>query len=537
MSARRRRAERRSPERRSPERRADDRRAGTGRAPLRAWRWPALVLVPALIAAAVVVSRADDESAAAAAAVVAMPLAGGPDAAGSTWYCAGGTATGTPEGAAEQTVVVVNGSGQARRGRLTAYPSEGAVAVRDFEVPAHERVDLPVSEVVTAPWAAALVEVDGGEIAVQHVLAGPEGRTVAPCASSPASSWFVPAGTTQPGARMVLAVFNPFPGEAVIDVTFETDEGTTRRPQPYESLVVAGGSVAVLEVTDVVTLRPELATTVRARSGRVVVDQLQIADGSGDVPAGLAAVLAAPEPATAWIFPDGVGAVGYGERVVVQNPTEEPAEVDVQVLLDDPATNGLAEPFELTVEPGGYGVVDVFADGRVPVGVAHQILVRSRNDVAVVAQRVISGGADASLPGLSATMGSPDVATRWLVPVGSAPGAVTTALIVANPSASQPATVTVRAVAGGGFDVVEGLDALVVAPASRVVIELGPDALGLERLALDVGSDRPVVAEMRFGFDDPPSFAYVIATPVAGSVAAPTDLVGELSIDTIVVGG
>jgi hypothetical protein len=505
---------------------------------MRTWRWPALVLVPLLVGAAVVAERRDDEAASSARPqAVAMPVANAVGAASSTWYCAGGTATGTDEGAAEQTVVVVNASGEARQGRLTAYPSEGATAVRAFEVPAHDRVDVRVSDVVTAPWAAALVEVDGGDVAVQHVLAGPEGRAVAPCASAPGASWYVPGGTTRPGTRMVLAVFNPFPGEAVIDVGFETDEGTTRRPQAYESLVVGGGSLVVLEVTDVVTLRPELATTVVARSGRVVVDQVLIADGTGDDPSSVAAVLGAPEAATAWVFPDGIGGAGYGERIVVQNPTGDAAEVDVQVVIDDPATYGVAEPFQVRVDAASYEVVDVFADGRVPTGVAHQIVVRARNEVPVVAQRIISGGADAPLSGLSTTMGSPDVATRWLVPVASVDGAVTTALVVSNPSASEPAVVTVRAVSGGRFDVVEGLDGLTVPPAGRRVIELGADALGFDRLSLDVGADRPVAVEARFGFEDPLDFSYVVAVPVAGAVSAPFDLLGELSVDTIVVGG
>jgi hypothetical protein len=206
-------------------------------------------------------------------------------------------------------------------------------------------------------------------------------------------------------------------------------------------------------------------------------------------------------------------------------------------VLDDPATNGVAEPFEVRVDAGGYEVVDVFADGRVPTGVAHQVVVRSRNDVPVVAERVVSGGADAALSGLSTTMGSPDVATRWLAPVASVDGAVTAAVVVSNPSGDRDAVVTVRAVSGGRFDVIEGLDGLTLPPAGRRVVELGADGLGLERLALDVGADGPVVVETRFGFEDPAGFSYVVATPVAGAVSAPTDLIGELSVDSIVVGG
>ena len=87
------------------------RRARPAAAPgLRTWRWPALVLIPLLVAVAVVVDRRDDGAATAAALGAAMPTAGGAEATGSTWYCAGGTATGDQDGTAEQTVVVANAS-------------------------------------------------------------------------------------------------------------------------------------------------------------------------------------------------------------------------------------------------------------------------------------------------------------------------------------------------------------------------------------------------------------------------------------------
>lgn len=508
---------------------------------MRAWRLPALLLVPGLIVAAAVVERrglGPERAAGTAEAVeVPMPAAAAPGAASSTFFCAGGTATGSDDGAAEHTVVVANGSGEPRRGRLTAYPSEGAVASREFDLPPHARVDLVVSELVRAPHAAALVELDGGEVAVQHELSGPTGRATGACASAPATSWYFPSGTTRPGTRMILSVFNPFPGSAVLDIVFETEDGTTRRPQQYESLVVPGASLVALDVTDVVTLREELFATVVARSGRVVVDQIQTSDGSEGSPRGLSVTLGAPAPATAWVFPDGIGALGYGERIVVANPADRIAEVDVQVLLDDPERNGVAEPFEVSIGAGSYEVVDVFADGRVPPGVAHQIVVRSRNGVAVVAQRVVTGGADAAQPGLSATIGSPGVATRWLVPVGSVEAASGAAVIVSNPSATGTATVVLRVLAGGRYEVVQGLDGVVIEAGGRRVIDLGTDALGLRPLALEVGSDRPVTVESRFGFAEGDDFSYLVAVPVLGSLGAPVDLVGTLSSETIVVGG
>lgn len=506
---------------------------------MRVWRWPALLVLPALVVAAVVVERNQrDQAAVGPDPARLMPVVSAPGAPSSTWYCAGGTATGAKEGLAEQVVVLANAGDRTVAGRLTAYPSEGAPARSDFTLGPYSTTEIRVSDLVKAPYAAALVEVGGGEVGVQQELRGPQGRSVSPCASAPGSQWFFPAGTTRPGSKMVLSVFNPFPGDAVLDITFDTDDGT-RTPQAYQGLVVPGGKLIALEVSEVVTLRNDVATTVKARSGRVVVDQIQASDGTGGTVKGLTVTLGATGPSEAWIFPDGVGAPGYGERFLLFNPNAVAAEVDVAVQLDDPALNGIAEPFDVRVPAGRYVAVDVFGDGRVPVGVAHQTLVRSRNGVSIVAEREISGTGQAVQPGLGYTIGSPLVATRWLAAIGSPSGTSGVAVIVANPSVSAAATVTVRSVADGRFVPVEGMDGVVLPPGGRRIFDLGGVGSGTGQPAVEVGSDQPVVAETRFGFREGDDLAYVMAAPVAGTLSQPpmSDLFGSASPETLVVGG
>lgn len=504
---------------------------------LNAWRWPALIAIPALLAGAVAAERVQGSTSTPGVPTdQIMPVAAGPGALSSTWYCAGGTATGANDGFAEQTVEVTNTSAQALSGRLTAYPSEGAAATRPLDLPAHTRVDVKLSSVVKAPYASALVEVDGGEVVVQHEVSGASGRDVGACASAPATNWYFPSGTTRSGARNVLAVFNPFPGDAVLDVGFETDDGA-RTPQSYQGLVVGGGRVVALDVTDVVTLRNELSTVVKARSGRVVVDQLQSQDGSEGSAKGLAVTLGAPTVSATWMFPDGIGAVGYGERFALLNPADTPAEVDVQVLLDDPQANGVAEPFQVSVPAGRYTIIDVFADGRVPPGVAHSAIVQSTNGVPVVAERVITGTTEAAQPGLGYTIGSPLVATRWLAAAASFPGLSGGAVIVSNPSRDHDATVSVSGV-GDGFSVpIEGMSSVVIPAGGRQIFDVGTTGQGRSALGLDVRSDSPVVAETRFGFKDGNDLAYLIGVPVNGTESSPTDLVGAASPATVVVGG
>lgn len=505
---------------------------------MRAWRWPMLVLVVALLVAAIAVERRPDgePGVPAAAAVAAVPTASRPGSLGSTWFCAAGTATGDENGEAEQVLHIANASEASMRGRLTAYPSEGASVTRDIELAPLARQAVRVSDLVRAPFASVLAEFDAGEVAVQHELVGPSGRSLSACASAPASGWYFPQATTRAGAKLLLTLFNPFPTDAVVDVTFEAEDGA-RTPQPYQGLVVEGGRVTTLDVSEVVTLRQELATAVSVRSGRVITEQTLIVTDAEGLPPSLAAMLGAPRPESIWLFPDGIGADAYEERFVLYNPDDQTAEVDVEVLLDDPETNGIAEPFEVSVQPRRYAIVDVFGDGRVPVGVAHAAVVRVRNDVPVVAQRVVVGTEGSAQRGVGYTLGSPVVAGRWLAPVGSLPGASGAAVILYNPSPTESLTFSARVFGGSRFEIIEGLDGATLAPLGRLVIDVGPDGRGFESPALEIESDAPLVAEGRFGFSEGNDLSYLVAVPVAGTVEAPSSVVGELSEQTVVLGG
>ncbi len=493
-----------------------------------------VLLVAALAAQKTPAERADETSAVTA--VASVPSAARPGSLGSTWYCAAGTATGTAQGEAEQYLHMANASSAPVHGRLTVYPSEGAPVTSAVDIAALARADVRVSDLVRAPYASVLAEFDGGEVAVQHELLGPTGRSVSACASGPAATWYFPNATTRSGAKLLLTLFNPFPTDAVVDLSFEAEDGA-RTPQAFQGLVVPGGKVTTIDVGEVVTLRQELATNVTVRSGRVVAEQLQIIGDAEGFPPGVAAMLGAPSAEPVWIFPDGVGADAYQERFVLFNPTDSEAQVDVEVLLDDPETNGVAEPFEVSVPPRRYTSIDVFGDGRVPVGVAHAAVVRTRNDVPVVAQRVIVGQQGSAQRGVGYTLGSPVVAGRWLAPLATLPGVSGAALIVFNPSPTDTVTFSARVFGGGRYETVEGLDGATVPPLGRVIVDVGGGGFGFDGPGLEIETDGALVAESRFGFANGNDLSYLIAIPVDGTIEAPTAVVGALSNQTVVLGG
>lgn len=433
-----------------------------------------------------------------------LPVAAPAGAVASTFYCAGGVADAKDPLAT--TIVVANPTGQPRSGRITTFPgallgsAEQAAAVaklkpvtRDLQVPAYARTEVKLPAVQPSPYAAALVEVEGGEIAVERRTEGSLGWAASPCASSPSTSWYFAAGGTTKDGRELLAIFNPFPDAAVADVGFVTSDGF-RAPPDVQGLPVAAGQLVVVDAGTSAGRHEGVAANVVTRSGRVVVDRLQGYDGSDRTrPKGGSSTLGAPSLGTAWAFAEGFVSDTVQETYVVSNPSSTPAAVELDIQLDDPGTNGQVDPVTLDVPGRGLVAVSMAQQTRVPPGVAHSVTVKSTNGTPIVAERVLQGLPGGARQGWSATIGAPVTASRWLFAEGRADATVTEFLTIANPSAST-ARLQITALAAGQALPIDGLQAVEVPPSGRVAIELGAK-INRADLPLLVVADQPVVVE------------------------------------------
>jgi hypothetical protein len=394
-----------------------------------------------------------------------MPQADPAGALSSTWYCAGGTAQ---DGGFANLVVVVANLGDARRsGTVTWIPTGGGEKKTvHLEVSGQRSVSLAARDAVDAPVVSALVELDGGEVAVEHAVSGPRGSGVAPCASEPSTRWYLANGTTERDSRQVLALFNPFPDDAVVDISTSTDEGRSN-PSKLQGLPVEAGTTAFVELGQFVRYRAVTAVSVVARTGRLVVDRIQVFDGSNGRQ-GMSLALAAPVPAEVWYFPDGLAQPGVAEAWHVYNPTAEEAQVTLEVV---PAVGDPPEPYDVTVPPRTQMVIPATED-RVTPGVAHSSTIRSLNGVPVVAERELDVRKPSLRRGWSSALGSPLAARRWVLPIGEANENTDEWIAVHNPGARR-LTVSVYALANGQRLAIEGLQDLKVGPAGRLAIRLG----------------------------------------------------------------
>lgn len=463
------------------------------------------------------------------------PTAAPADAPAQTWFCAAGSAEGSG-GVAEQTAALTNTTDTLRTATVTALTDAGVAATTTVELPPQSRTPVRSSDLVTATWASLLVEVDGGGVAVDHNLSGPFGATGGPCASASSASWYFPATSTLFGVRSLVALFNPYAERAVLDIVAETDDGV-REPGEYAGLVVEPRSVRVVDIAEVITVRDQLSLSITARAGLVVVEQLQVATDDAELPTSLAVTLGAPAPQPAWYFPLGapVGE-GVSQRFVVFNPTDTPAEVDVQLLVSDPDA-GFIEPFAVSVRPGQYATVDLADDERVPTGVPLGAYVETRNDVAVVAARVVQSSSDAASalaagvggPGRSVSVGVPLVATGWVVPVG-ATNAGGARLGITN-LGLRDAEVEFTLLRDGSVTPFDG--STVAVPAGRrVEVDLG-DVDDPATLSVVVRASQPVAVERNVVFGS--GFTLAPAVIVGGTASRPQVAVPDTATSPTVV--
>lgn len=463
-----------------------------------------VVVLAALVAGGVAIDRVADRDTGSPVAVVVDPVSNAVtsgSALSSAWYCAAGTAGDDKH---EQTVFVTNLGEREVSAAVSVFTATGDPVGRDLIVAPEATVTVVASDLVTAGTAAVLVETPGDDVLVEHRIVAETGAAAGPCASTTSDEWYLPWGTTRKSAVETIYIFNPQSDSAVVDVTFETDD-VDRDPNAYDGLVVNGRSVVALDIGPEVNRRDLVAASIRARSGRVVVERVQELDGSEGI-GGLGLSLGAPAAAPEWWFADGGavepgggaedeepapsttvaedGAEGDPELDAPVDPTRverfailNPGESDAEVLVDVQAVG--VEPFERTVRSDSVIVVETTGSSRVPLGARYGVDVISDNGVPIVVERIRH---DADGTGLEITSGRSGLATSMVG--GTVPLADETSrgLIVHNPSSESLVEV-----------------AITTADGSLVEREIDPNAWELFEVPgglVRVEASLPIVAEL-----------------------------------------
>ncbi|MEO1063099.1 MAG: DUF5719 family protein [Actinomycetota bacterium] len=483
-------------------------------------RAPALIVLVAVLVAGAVRDRDRDE---AVADEVVTASQVGPTAGRSgsppVWYCptlrlteTTGEDDETTGLTVEGTLLLVNPSPTSIEAEVTVQGGSSLPELLEVEVGARSLVELPVAELNSDPTVAAIVESSSDRLVVARELTGVLGRDVAPCLDRIDSEWYLGSGSTAGDADLVYTVYNPLSEDAVIDLEVVTEVESGVVPgASLQGIVVRAGGVRGLDLGQLVRRREDVSTRLVVRSGRVAVDRLTSRDGT-DGRRGMSVAPGTLAPATEWFLPGGRLEPGIRQSLVLHNPGERPAEVDIEVQSGD----AFVEPQQRTV-PAEDAIVVALDDQvfGIPDGVDHSIIVRGLTDVPVVAELVTSAVEAAAAADLPAIAGGDDggpgasaAATDWVVPLltGGADGE--SSLIVHNPF-GEPVDVEVLRLADGDRVVVS---TVTIEPARDARIDLRE--VDPSRYAVVVSASAPVVVAA--GGPPPAASAsgWTIAVPV-----------------------
>jgi hypothetical protein len=366
---------------------------------MRAFRFPALLIVIALIAAAFVIERR-----------VTPPIAevtSGPDlgrvmptatpagAASSTWFCAGGTALGEPSSVPKDVV----GAG-------------GAPA---------------------ATGAALRIPEDRAQAASTTTSSAPTG-TNPPGSNPPGSN---PPGTTRPAAPKVaivaeqsIEIGNASDRSQAVTVTVYPSEGTP----VVRRLDLAGHTRQDLRLSDVVKA-PYASALVESDGGLLSVAQ------SVQGPNGRSVGPCASSPSASWYFAAGSTRLGTREVFVAFNPFPANAVLDFSFQVAEEGGRQASrdsDKLKGQVVPAN-GVVAFDVSDIVTVREQLSTVVRTRGGEGrvVVARLLVSDGTSNHPKSINQTLGAPTPMPTWLFADGPVlePG-VQSSYVLYNPGAT-----------------------------------------------------------------------------------------------------
>ncbi len=483
-------------------------------------RWPVVILLIAAVAA--LVAWFPGREGVQPSRVLRSPVAAAVGAAGGSWYCA---ARDVGVESPTQTVIVSSASedGQATI-RVDGFGEEGPAGDAEFTLEPMETAEIDVAAELGSANLSVMVEADM-PVVVEHRFTYDAGADQAPCSTFSSDTWYFPTVVTSRDANARLSLFNPFPGDASVDIEVAFDTGV-RQPTALSGLVIPAGTTRVVELGEQVQRRDQFSATIKSRSGGVVAELAQRFDGTGDVPVvGLRLVPGTRATSATWSFAGGFADATALENLVVLNPGEDDAELLAQVVPYG-GTNVMPEPFELKVPGLRYGTINLTEESRVPQVGYHAISLETSGGAAVVPARSINvtGPPEATdadplrakmTGGTTASAGAAASARKWHVSAMSVGEQSDGAVLVHNGGTDEVvATVTSLSIDGSELESAD----YELPPGESAVVPAADLAGGEAVFTAVVTADSPVVVERLIVWSTPADISLQAGIPVVGSL-------------------
>lgn len=321
-----------------------------------------------------------------------------------------------------------------------------------------------------------------------------KGLGAAACSTDASDEWFFPAGSSANGFDERLVLYNPFPDEAVVRVTFFTPGGEINKAG-LADIAVPSRDTTSISVNKFILQRRVLGVRISALRGRVTAWKSVSVKTDGSSPGGVTATLGATGTAPVWYFPSGAVGEGTDERISILNPSGEEAIVSISVASDE-ETIQPRDLMEMKIPRSS--LLDVkLGDAVGPkVSGSVSVVVRSVNNTGIVVERSVLYSGERFM-GYASEIGAPAPSRSWWL---GAPGTDLDAdsVLIYNPG-QETAEVEIR-LAGTGTETLGAPPGMTIAAGERLRVPLEELTEG-EAVIAYLESSTPVVAE-RLGYSE-----------------------------------
>ncbi|MEI6700419.1 MAG: DUF5719 family protein [Actinomycetota bacterium] len=296
-------------------------------------------------------------------------------ASSSTFYCAG-----LREGLSSG-IVVTNTTSAVVSGTMSLLGQHGLFRKQPIVVPPRTVLRFNVQVRTHHAWSTAMLQFNGGGVAVAEALAGERAWSTTPCASTVQDHWYFADGVTtlRTGSTLVLA--NPSVSTAaVVSTSFFTPDGV-REPQAFQGVVVPPLSTVTLSLGRYVLHQAQFATEVSAISGRVVAAIVELGLVHSSVVTVVPGQVDLPGSS---IIPYVVDEKGQVQQFALANFAEVSTEVRLSVVLP----SGRLPSKVMSLPPRSLSSVPVSAFDGIPKGYPFSVSFSTKYPGRVLAARL-----------------------------------------------------------------------------------------------------------------------------------------------------
>ena len=430
-------------------------------------------------------------------------------AASTTWYLAEGCTGSEARGSFETWVLVQNPTDTTATAQIDYMTETRKISGPTLTLKPNSRQSVNVADTVRGEWSVSTMVTSQSQIIVERAMYWSQPGLARVAAhdsigvTAPATTWYLAEGCTGSEARgsfeTWILVQNPGGEEAKVRLTYMTPAGS----KDGQVFTLPPNSRKTFNVADVLPDAWSISTKVTS-DGPVIAERSMYWNTARTFRQAAHDSIGVTEPGTTWYLAEGCTGAdskqgGYETWVLVQNPGQAPAKVQLDYMLPTGPVTGQAA----TLPAGSRQTFEVSAI----VPNEYNVSTKVTSDNPVIAERAVYWTSPLVFRDAATdSIGVGEAATTWYLAegcTGQGPdGGFETWVLLMNPG-NKTATAKLTFMTGGGPVTGPTVNLL---PGTRTSINAADSVAGNWSVSTMVTSDRPVIAERSMYWDTPADF-------------------------------